>query len=137
MPLGSRVVQWDDTSCGPAAVATLLNVYERPWSRVSLEREAAVSETGVSMLGLIRAFQSHGLEARGLKAGPDGLMRVPRPFIAYLQPEGGHASGHFVVVETLRESAFQVFDPTSGSERDWSRDELLTRSRGIVLAVSD
>jgi ABC-type bacteriocin/lantibiotic exporter with double-glycine peptidase domain len=156
-----EVRQWSVTTCGPAAVATLLNVYGRPWSREQLEQECRVTPAGTSLYDLREACRRRGLRAEGLQAThARGLLRVPRPFIAYLRPRNAAnavwkeqiealpavhpssthfpppASGHFVVVERLRKGRLDVFDPTSGSRQSWRLEELYRRGSGWVLSIS-
>jgi predicted double-glycine peptidase len=131
VPPGAEVRQWSPATCGPAAVATLLNVYGRSWSRATLERQCGVSAAGTSLEHLAHACQAHGLQAEGLRAtAPRGLRRVPRPFIGYV------SGGHFVVIERLKGGLFEVFDPASGARRSWSPEELHESGQGYVLSAA-
>lgn len=129
VPPGAEVKQWSVTTCGPAAVAILLNTYGKKWDQATLERECQVTEAGSSLLNLQQALQAHGIRSDGLQAlNPEALYRVPRPFIAHL------SVGHFVVVEHLQRGEFEVFDPTPGTARWWTAKELYRRGKGWVLA---
>lgn len=126
-----EVRQWSAATCGPAAIATVLNAYGRPWAPDDLEQLCRVDPRGSSLHDLAEAVRAHGLSARGLQAqSAEALYRVPRPFVAYVQP------GHFLVVERRERDGFAVFDPTSGTVRPWSAAELFRRGDGWVLAVT-
>jgi hypothetical protein len=130
IPPGAEVRQWSTTTCGPAAVATILNIYRCAWKQEALERECGLAAAGTSLYGLREACRRHGLEAEGMRAtGPRGLLRVPRPYIAYL------SSGHFVVVERLRAGRLEVFDPTAGGVTAWTVEQLYQWGDGWILAV--
>jgi ABC-type bacteriocin/lantibiotic exporter with double-glycine peptidase domain len=130
MPPGAEVRQWSVTTCGPAAVATILNAYGRLWTPAALERECGLTPEGASLYGLREACLRHGLRAEGMLArSPSGLLRAPRPYIAYF------SSGHFVVVERLRGDRLEIFDPTAGDVTAWTPGELYRRGSGWILAV--
>jgi hypothetical protein len=133
-PGAALVRQWSVTTCGPAAAATLLNVYGVPWEPEGWERECAVTDDGCSLYDLEAALRRRRFDASGLKAtSPRALLRVRRPFIAYL-----HA-GHFVVVLRLVETEpaprFETYDPTTGALWQWSAGELYARGGGHVLTA--
>jgi ABC-type bacteriocin/lantibiotic exporter with double-glycine peptidase domain len=130
VPAGSEVRQWSVTTCGPAAVATLLNVYIRSWSRQALERECRLRAAGSSLYDLREALRLHGLHSEGFQAlRPAGLLRIPRPFIAHL------SRGHFVVVEQLRHGKLEVFDPSSRAVRSCSPEELYAQGAGWAVSA--
>lgn len=131
VPAGSGVRQWSVTTCGPASVATILNIFGISWNRYSLELVCGVTSSGTSLQDLQIAFQHYGLRAQGFRAtSPRGLQIVPRPFIAYLK------QGHFVVVEKLRDDQLEIFDPTTAQISSWTVADLYQRGNGWVLAVS-
>ena len=130
IPPGAEVHQWSVNTCGPAAAASLLNVYGRAWSKSDLERESNLTPVGCSLFDLRDVLRRHGLLAEGFHAvKPAGLLRIPRPFIAHL------ARGHFVVVERLRRGRFEVFDPASGDIRFWTPEELYPRGGGWAVSA--
>ena len=125
------VRQWSVTTCGPAALATLLNVYGKPWTPTDLERECQVTAAGSSLYNLRDAARRHGFWAEGLEATtPQALLRVPRPYMAYL------TSGHFVVVVRRIEHRLEVFDPTAGSLWTFTPRELHAQGGGRILSIS-
>ena len=122
--------QWSINTCGPAAVATVLNCYGRRWSREALERDCQLQPAGCSLFDLREALHRHGMGAEGFQAvKPAGLLRISRPFIAHL------SRGHFVVVERLRRGRFEVFDPASGDIRSWTPEELYARGDGWAVSA--
>jgi ABC-type bacteriocin/lantibiotic exporter with double-glycine peptidase domain len=125
-----RVRQWSVSTCGPAAVATILNAYSRAWSPKALERECGTTPRGSSLSGLRDGLRAHGLTAEAFRAlRPKALERVPCPFVAYL------SNHHFVVVERFRSGSFEVFDPAGGLLSRWHPERLFERSDGWLLAV--
>jgi ABC-type bacteriocin/lantibiotic exporter with double-glycine peptidase domain len=133
-----EVRQWSHTTCGAAAVATVLNVYRRPWGRAALASDCETTPQGSSMLGLRDACRRHGLRAEGVQARTAAaLTRLSRPFIAYLAypapGEGVGRHGHFVVVQRFSGGRFVAFDPAIGLHGSWSAEELFAQGRGWAL----
>lgn len=135
---GKEVRQWSLQSCGPAAVATVLNAHGKSWTREELERRCRVGEQGASLFDLREACRAYGLRAEGQQAlSPRGLLRVPRPYIAYLRAgDPAHPQGHFVVVESLRRGELRVYDPSTGLHYPLSPARLHRLGGGWVLRVS-
>ena len=136
----AEVKQWSATTCGPAAVATLLSAYGQPWSPAELERECGLTEHGTTLEGLRAALARRGFRAEGYRAArAAALLRVPRPFIAYVGgavPQGRYAAGHFLVVLRRTRGGLEVFDPTSGLRKLLSPEHLLERGHGWLLAAT-
>lgn len=125
------VRQWSATTCGPAALATVLNVYGQSWSPAGLEKECGVTAAGCSLLQLQEVCRNRGLRAEGLRAtSPNGLLRVPQPYIAHL------TEGHFVLVTGVRGGQLNVFDPTTGEVSLWTPRQIFQKGRGAVLAIT-
>lgn len=130
VPVTAEVRQWSNTTCGPACVATILNVYGIGWSRSSLEEECRLTPNGTSVYDLENALRHRGIQAEGIRAlNVSGLQRVARPYILFVFP------GHFVVVEKIHHDQVEIFEPTQGIRQIWSAKTALSRSQGWLLSV--
>lgn len=127
---GHRIVQWRLNACGPAALATVLEVHGKRWEVADLEKRCRLGEQGVTVLDLARAAAGYGLAAEPFRAlRPEALADVPRPYVLHL------ARGHFLVVEQARGAELVVFDPASGRRRAWPAECLFGSSNGRGIAV--
>jgi ABC-type bacteriocin/lantibiotic exporter with double-glycine peptidase domain len=129
-PSAFLVRQWSPTTCGPAAVATVLNAYRVQWNLRALEEECVTCAQGSSLHALQEACRRRGLQAQGLRATSSrALMRVPRPYVSYVKP------GHYIVVIGVLHNSLEVFDPSSGLTTFETPEELFGRNDGWILAI--
>lgn len=117
---GVVVQQWD-TSCGAAALATVLTygfkdpVSERAVAQAMLRRTDPLRvkvRGGFSLLDLKRFVEGRGYAAAGFrKVSLEELLAMQSPIV----PIDEHGDPHFVVVRGLREGKLDVADPAFGN----------------------
>lgn len=117
---GVVVQQWD-TSCGAAALATVLTygfkdpVSERAVAQAMLRRTDPLRvkvRGGFSLLDMKRFAETRGYAAAGFrKASLEELLAMQYPIV----PIDEHGDPHFVVVRGLREGKLDVADPAFGN----------------------
>lgn len=127
--------QESDSSCGLAAMATLLTVFRGlPVREAELARELAGSAR-VNMGDLARLSEERGLAARGFKMDYEQLSEA----LDVLPPGIAHYSAptaHFVLVLQSRATWVVVADPSAGVEIV-DREEFSRRWSGAILLVAE
>lgn len=116
------VQQWD-TSCGAAALATVLTyafddaLAERVVAQGMLRRTDPIRvrvRGGFSLLDMKRFAQSRGFEAQGYRGlSVDDLARMPFAIV----PIDEYGNPHFVVVRGKHGDALDIADPAFGNRR--------------------
>lgn len=119
---GVVVQQWD-SSCGAAALATVLTyqlkdpVSERTVAEGLLRRTDPLRvrvRGGFSLLDLKRFAEDRGYSAAGYRdLTLDELLSMPSPIV----PINEHGYPHFVVVRGLRDGMLDIADPAFGNRR--------------------
>ena len=114
--------QWD-TSCGAAALATVLTyafddpLAERVVAQGMLRRTDPMRvrvRGGFSLLDMKRFAESRGFEAQGYRGlSVDDLARMPFVIV----PIDEYGSPHFVVVRGKQGDALDIADPAFGNRR--------------------
>jgi predicted double-glycine peptidase len=117
---GVIVQQWD-TSCGAAALATVLTyglkdpVSERSVAEGMLRRTDPLRvkvRGGFSLLDMKRFAESRGHTAEGFRnVSVEELLRMRHPIV----PIDEHGDPHFVVVRGLRGDKVDIADPAFGN----------------------
>ncbi|MFC1836951.1 ABC transporter transmembrane domain-containing protein, partial [Thermodesulfobacteriota bacterium] len=102
------ILQMEAVECGAACLAMILAHLGR-W--VPLERmriDCGVSRDGSKASYLVGAARKYGLTAKGLKAEPEDLKRLPLPLIGFWELD------HFVVIEGYDRKRWYLNDPAMG-----------------------
>ncbi|MCX7782421.1 MAG: cysteine peptidase family C39 domain-containing protein [Meiothermus sp.] len=97
--------QVDQTDCGPAALATVLALFGRREPLYRLPDWAGTTQSGTSLLGMYRAAQQAGLEARALEADLEALFHLDLPAILHWE------HNHYVVLLRLARNRALIADP--------------------------
>jgi HlyB family type I secretion system ABC transporter len=83
-------------------------------------RLCSSDRSGTSLLGLLRASETLGLEARAMKGGGDSLQpSLPLPCLVLTRVEG---RGHWLLIEKIRAKKILVVDPACGRARVSRKD---------------
>lgn len=119
---GVVVQQWD-SSCGAAALATVLTyalkdpVSERMVAEEMLRRTDPLRvrvRGGFSLLDLKRFAEARGYSAAGYRnLGLDELLKMQSPIV----PINEHGYPHFIVVRGLNDGLLDVADPAFGNRK--------------------
>ncbi len=103
-----HVRQMEAADCGAACLAMVLRYLGRQVPLDELRDATATHRGGVSALAIIQAAGAYGLRARGVRAGMDGLSRLPRGTVLHWE------FSHFVVLDRVRRRGIVVMDPAYG-----------------------
>ena len=136
------VVQEWDTSCGAAAVATVLTyAYADPVSEKAAA-QAMLGRTdplrvklrgGFSLLDMKRFVESRGYAATGYRGLSLGSLASMTPAIV---PIDEYGNPHFVVVRAVRAGELDIADPAFGNRRMPVEQFLRVWKDGIGFAIT-
>ncbi|HTJ00760.1 MAG TPA: cysteine peptidase family C39 domain-containing protein [Dongiaceae bacterium] len=118
-------LQSSESSCGPAAAATLLRLYGKPATELELAREAHTTRRGTENWYLSRALCRHGLPVNCVITAL-GAQNVHVPAIAGVRLPQAANNGHFIALLAQNGDKFVVGDPLQGRE-ELTRAELAER----------
>jgi ATP-binding cassette subfamily B protein len=102
------VRQHDESDCGAACMAMVLQYWGSRISVSRLREVCNVSRDGASLLSLAEGAERFGFNARGVKIGVGALGGVSLPAIAHWE------GNHFVVLYEVRGEKVRVADPGVG-----------------------
>ncbi|MEN4007311.1 MAG: C39 family peptidase [Methanobacteriaceae archaeon] len=125
------VMQSTDYSCGPAALATVLQNMGINATEGDLKVLAGTNnETGTSLYSLVRAAQSKGVNAVGMRLSVDDLKRN---HIVHVVLNG---TPHYSVVREVSENSVRLADPSLGNIV-MTREEFNEIYTGHTLVISN
>jgi hypothetical protein len=108
-------LQSSESSCGPAAAATLVRLAGKPVTEKQIAMESFTSRRGTENWYLIRTLRRHGLKAN-YSINRAGLVDLPFPAIVGVKLGDKNGAGHFITVLGRNEDKYVVGDPLSGRE---------------------
>jgi len=115
--------------CGPECLARVLKHYGIEAAPRELARLAGTTAEGTTMLGLARAAETKGLQAKGMLLGWQELRDLPKPSIIWTPAR------HYLVLEDVEGEYATLFDPNTGRLR-LTRQGLEQIWQGHTLVLS-
>ncbi|WP_024833563.1 peptidase domain-containing ABC transporter [Ruminiclostridium josui] len=107
------VKQHDITDCGAACLATISKQYGFKTSITKIREAAGTDKQGTNAYGLIKAAESLGFTAKGVKGNQEAFFsEFPLPCIAHVVVEGTLL--HYVVIHKITKKQVLVADPGKG-----------------------
>lgn len=133
------VKQTTDYTCGPAALATLINLMGGKTEEMEMARFSGTTEDrGTTMLGLKNAAKEFGYNGIGKKIKFNKITKESLPFIVRVAVENEETKelkDHFVVLKKIERDNFFLADPVEGNvilkERDFEK-----MYKGSIFSVS-
>jgi predicted double-glycine peptidase len=123
-------MQSSDFSCGPAALATVLNNLGVHATEQELIVLAGTDTSGTTMHGLSEAAKAKGLSATGMKLSVDELKKN---YIVFVTTDGG---GHYSVIREIANESVKLADPSPGNI-ELSIQDFTSYYSSYVLMISD
>ena len=130
----SCIKQHDIKDCGVACLATIAKQYglKVPISKI---REIAGTDTqGTSAYGVIKAAETIGFTAKGVKASkPEDIFgEFPKPAIAHVIMEGSLL--HYVVIHKVTKEEVLIADPDKGIVK-YTPEDFFKIWSGVLIFV--
>lgn len=118
----SFVRQHDQSDCGVACLASILNFHGGETSLENLRKISGTSRQGTTLLGLLQAAQQVGFDAEGLEAeSVENLKEVKQPAILHVVID--NRLQHYLVFYGFEGEQVLLGDPAKGIVR-YTKDEL-------------
>lgn len=113
------VKQTTEYTCGPAALATLINLMGGKAEEMEMAKlSGTTEEKGTTMLGLKKAASEFGYSGSGKKIRFDKIIKESFPFIVKVNIENEETKeikDHFVVLKKIEDNKYYIADPVDGN----------------------
>lgn len=110
------IKQHDITDCGAACLATVSKQYGLQIPITRIREVAGTDKQGTNVFGMIKAAESFGFSAKGVKGDAKALeSEFPLPCIAHVVVEGQLL--HYVVIHKISKGMVTIADPGSGIKK--------------------
>ena len=128
------IKQHDEKDCGVACLATIAKQYGLKIPISKIREVAGTDKQGTSALGIIKAAESIGFTAKGVKASkPEDIFgEFPKPAIAHVIINKNLL--HYVVIHKVTEKEIIVADPAKGIVK-YTPKEFFEIWTGILLIM--
>lgn len=127
------VKQHDHTDCGAACIATVMKQNGKVVPVARIRQIAGTDRDGTNALGLIRAAEKFGFDAKGVRADASHLNgKLPLPAIAHVV--NGDIE-HYVVVHKIKNGKALIADPAQGVV-NIDLDSFISMWTGVLILMS-
>jgi ATP-binding cassette, subfamily C, bacteriocin exporter len=127
------VRQHGSNDCGVACLASVAAYYGRRLPLARLHHLAGTDRSGTNLLGLVRAAESLGFLAKGVRATPELLEQVALPAIAHVVVGGNQ---HYVAVYEAGPKRVVYMDPDAGEVRRVAPAEFAAIWDGVLVVLA-
>jgi len=124
------VLQARNYTCGPAALATVLQRLGVNTTEDELAGLAGTTEDGTTMQGLLEAARAKGMNATGMKLN---ISELTENMIAYTINDG---TGHYTVINEITNDTIKLADPSLGNI-EMNIEEFAEIYSGYALVIND
>lgn len=133
MKTNIRIKQRDITDCGAACLASVGEYYQLriPISRI--RQIAGTDQKGTNALGMIKAAEQLGFEAKGVKGNIDALSKIPLPAIAHIVVRD--ILQHYVVIYSVVKDQVKYMDPGDGRIHSIHVDDFKKMWTGVLILL--
>ena len=128
-----KIKQRDITDCGAACLASVGEHYSLRLPVARIRQIAGTDKRGTNVLGMVKAAEQLGFEAKGVKGTAESLPKIPLPAIAHVVRKNLH---HYVVIYSVHKEGITYMDPGDGEMHKEAIAEFMhTWSGALMLLV--
>ncbi|NKD39827.1 peptidase domain-containing ABC transporter [Enterococcus casseliflavus] len=133
-------LQYDETDCGAAALATVLSILKNKVSLYEVKNRIFKDAYGSSIQDIVDSANRFDVDAEGLTGTLDELIleikstTIRYPFIAHIEKTNGQM--HFIVVRNIKKNKVFVFDPGIGKYH-MSLEDFNKSWTGNIISFND
>ncbi len=126
------VRQQDITDCGAACLGTVARQHGLKIPIIKIREIAGTDQMGTNLVGMIKAAETLGLAAKGLRGERQHLdLPLPMPCIAHVTKDNLQ---HYVVIHWIKNKRILVADPAEGLVY-YTIDEFCAIWSGVLLLM--
>lgn len=128
------IKQHDITDCGAACLATISKQYGLKTPITKIREVAGTDKQGTNALGVIKAAELLGFNAKGVKGNQEALFsEFPLPAIAHVIIDGNLQ--HYVVIHSIKKNEIIIADPGKGIVK-YKPDDFFKIWTGVLILLT-
>ena len=131
--MGIKVKQRDITDCGASCIASVSEHYKLKLPVAKIRQIAGTDQKGTNVLGMIKAAEQLGFEAKGVKGTIDSLSKIPLPAIAHILVNGTFL--HYVVIYSISRGKIKYMNPSDGKIHKTSVEDFAKIWTGVLVLL--
>ncbi|NQX81748.1 MAG: peptidase domain-containing ABC transporter, partial [Flavobacteriaceae bacterium] len=128
-----NIKQHDITDCGAACLASISAYYKLELPLARIRQYAGTDKKGTNMLGLVKAAEKLGFEAKGVKGDWDSLSKIPKPAIAHIIVK--EVLHHYVVIYEVGKDFVKIMDPADGKMYKKTKEEFMKQWTNVLVIL--
>ncbi len=128
-----NIKQHDITDCGAACLASIAAHYKLRLPIARIRQYAGTDKKGTNILGLIKAAEKLGFDAKGVRGDFESLFKIPTPAIAHvIVKEKLH---HYIVLYKINKNYLYVMDPGKGKVEKRTHEDFKKEWTGVLVLL--
>lgn len=131
--MGIKVKQRDITDCGAACLASISAHYKLNLPVARIRQLAGTDQKGTNALGMVKAAEELGFEAKGVKGNLDALSKIPLPAIAHIVVK--EVLQHYVVIYSVNKNFVEYMDPGDGRMHKVAYPDFEKQWTGVLILL--
>ncbi|GHU80455.1 hypothetical protein FACS1894145_6870 [Bacteroidia bacterium] len=127
-----KVKQRDITDCGAACLASVGEHYKLKLPVSRIRQIAGTDKRGTNVLGMVKAAEQLGFDAKGVKGIAKSLPQIPLPAIAHIVRNNLQ---HYVVIYSVHKGIVSYMDPGDGEMHKETIEEFMKIWLGVLILL--
>jgi ATP-binding cassette subfamily B protein len=127
-----NIKQRDITDCGAACLASVGEHYKLKLPVSRIRQIAGTDKRGTNVLGMVKAAEQLGFEAKGVKGIAESLPKIPLPAIAHIVRNNLQ---HYVVIFSVQNKKLTYMDPADGEMHKETIEEFVKVWSGVLILL--
>ncbi|KUG06283.1 peptidase domain-containing ABC transporter [Solirubrum puertoriconensis] len=129
-----KIRQRDITDCGAACLASVAAHYKLLLPVARIRQYATTDQRGTNLVGMIKAANHLGFQAKGVKGTLESLTKIPLPAVAHVVL--ANQLHHYVVVYRVTKKHVVYMDPADGQLHRVALAKFQEQWTGVLLLLA-